>query len=198
MMNIYLARDIVLDNEKLVISKKAFSNLISVSLPVARVYANRMKKKGLLKIIRGKLVFTSNDFIIANQLLEPNYISIHSALFLENLIQQVPKKIECVNPSNTIKVKNFLYYKINPKLFFGFNKKRINETNIFVATPEKAVIDGLYLKNISKELAREILPKLDKKLIIEYLSIISNSKVKGTKKIMGFFEGEGICLQKKS
>jgi predicted transcriptional regulator of viral defense system len=187
-MNIYLARDMVISLEKLVISKKEFGNIIDCSLPIARVYANRMKKKGLLSILRGKLIFTNNEFVIANQLVEPSYISVHSALFLNNKIQQVPKKIECVNPKNTITEKNFLYYKINPKLFFGFEKKRIVGTWVFVATPEKAIIDGLYLKRISEELAKEILPKLNKKQLEEYLLQLKESKVKGTKRVIKFFK----------
>lgn len=187
-MNIYEAKQLVIDSEKLVISKKEFSNLINKSLPVARVYANRLKNKNLLKIIRGKLVFTNDEFIIASQLIEPSYISLHSALYYNNLIKQVPNKVQCVTIINTIDEGKFLYYKMNPKLFFGFKKIRSNGSWLFVAKPEKALIDGIYLKRMSEELVKELIPKIEKATLKSFIFELKKSKVKRTKRVISFFE----------
>jgi predicted transcriptional regulator of viral defense system len=188
MMNIYEAKQRVLDSEKLVLSKKEFSNLIGKSLSTTRVYVHRMKKKNLLKVIRGKLIFTENEFVIASGLLEHSYISLHSALYLDNKIMQVPKKVECVNTRNTILENNFEYYKIHTKLFFGFKKIRISGSWAFVAEPEKALIDGIYLKRISEDLVKELLPKMRKKELKYFLSRLKKSNVKGTKRVIEFFK----------
>ncbi|MFA5763228.1 MAG: hypothetical protein WC915_00260 [archaeon] len=188
MMNIYEAKQRVIDLEKLVLSKKEFSNIIGKSLSTTRVYVHRMKKKNLLKVIRGKLIFTENEFVIASQLIEPSYISLHSSLYLNNKIMQVPKKIECVNTKNTILENTFEYYKIHPKLFFAFKKIRLSGSWAFVAEPEKALIDGIYLKRISEELVLELLPVMRKNVLKDILLRIKKSNVKGTKRVIKFFE----------
>ncbi len=188
-MNIYEAKQRVIDSQRLVLSKKEFSNLIGKSLPTTRVYVHRMKKRNLLSVMRGKLVFTDNEFVIASQLIEPSYISLHTALYLNNKIMQFPKKIECVNPKNTLHENNFEYYKINPKLFFGFKKIRLSGSWAFVAEPEKALIDGIYLKRISEDLVKELLPSMKKSLLKEFLLRVKKSGVKGTKKVLTFFNG---------
>jgi len=79
-------------------------------------------------------------------LVEPSYISLYSALLYHKLIQQVPVNIQFVTTVNPIVMQSvgLEYHKISPKLYFGYDKIKIENSYILIAKPEKALIDGLY------------------------------------------------------
>jgi len=183
-MNIYKVKDHVLKRT----TRRVFTyNMLSILLQIKknnlRVIVNRMQNKGLIRILRDRIIFTDNEFIIANQLIQPSYFSIKTALYLQNLILQVPFTLESVNPINTFKINNYKYYKLNPTLFFGYKKKIIEDSYIFLATPEKAVLDGLYLNQMSESLIKEILSKLNKKQLLFLARKMKETKIRGTKKL---------------
>ncbi len=173
---------------KLVYGINELSNLLGIRKNVLSIYVNRMCKQGLANRIGRKIVFTDNDFVIASQLIEPSYISIHSALYLHKVIQQIPQKIESVNPANTFKIDGYIYYKINPKLFFGYEKKRFAESYVFLATPEKAVLDGIYLSKIPLNILPEIIEYLDKRVLKKTAERMKKTSVRGTKKTYKIIE----------
>jgi predicted transcriptional regulator of viral defense system len=82
--------------------------------------------------------------IIATQLLEPPYVSLNSALYLHELILQVPNVVECVTTRGTRRILEIEYHKNHPKLFFGYEKRERGQSYIFLGTPEKAVLDVVY------------------------------------------------------
>ena len=88
---------------RMVYNSMQFANLINKDQPVASVYMNRMVKKGLATpLLKGRISFSENDLVIASQLVEPSYISLHSALLFHNIIQQVPKNIQSVTTINSV------------------------------------------------------------------------------------------------
>lgn len=146
-MNLYEIRDKVLEGGRLVLSIGQLSNLIPTSKEHAKVYANRMVKKGFAtRIMEGTIAFTNDSFIIASQLIEPSYISFTGALYLQGIIRQIPTAVECVTPRNNrvFRSLGIEYHKINSALFFGYERMERYASHVFVARPMKAVLDMVY------------------------------------------------------
>lgn len=106
------------------------------------------QKKIITRIIKGKYLFNLNppdDFVLANFLYQPSYISLESALSLHGIITGFPHAITSVTPKKTkiysIFGKEYKYTHLAPKWFWGYEKKE----TFLMAGSEKAVVDYLYL-----------------------------------------------------
>lgn len=85
-----------------------------------------------------------NDFVLANSICTPSYISLESALAYYGILEQFPYVVTSIslNKSKTLKhKKTFEYSHIDKKNYFGFRKDK----DFLIATPEKALIDMIYL-----------------------------------------------------
>ncbi len=174
-MNLYEIREKALKSGRAVFSVQQLANLISSSKLTAKVYASRLVHKKLARrLIRGKIAFTNEDYVVATQLIEPSYISLYSALLMHQLIQQVPANIECVTPKLTRRLPGVgvNYHRIPSSLFFGFERVKVDRDYYFLATPEKALIDGLYLRAYSISTAAELMKKINRKRFIQLLNTI--------------------------
>lgn len=105
------------------------------------------KKKIIKKLIKGKYLFLFNhtdDFLIANFLYRPSYISLESALSFYSIITGFPYQITSITTkktrSFTIDNKEFSYSRIKKNLFWGYEKK----DSFLIAEREKALLDYLY------------------------------------------------------
>lgn len=160
----------------------------------------RWEKKGLiLKLRRGMYLLNRYDrkitpsrFYLANQLYEPSYISLESALSLYGIIPERTVSITSVATKKTARFKNelgdFIYQHIKPRAFKGFILLREdNGLEAFVAKPEKAVVDFLYLhlkefNNDPMEKLRESyrfqnLDTLKRGLVTEFSRSFANAKL---------------------
>ena len=119
---------------------------------------NRWREKGLIiKLKRGAYILNELDRkinpslqFIANQLYGPSYASLEFALNLYGLIPERVSDITSVTTKKTMVIKNdlgvFIYQHIKPDAFRGFKAlKEDPGTTVFIAEPEKAVVDFLYL-----------------------------------------------------
>lgn len=144
----------------------------------------RLEKKGIVKkLIKGKYLFVlnqPNDFLIANFLCPPSYISLESALSFYGLITGFPYQITSITTKKSksflIDEKEFRYSQININLFWGFEKKE----DFLIAKKEKAFFDFLYFA--SKGLRKIDVDDLDftsinKKTLKEYLARGANQKM---------------------
>jgi predicted transcriptional regulator of viral defense system len=123
---------------------------------------NRWQNKGLLiQLKRGLYALNENDrkvglnfHSIANNLYAPSYISLETALNFYGLIPERTVDLTSVTTKKTAIFKNklgtFIYQHIKPGVFRGFKEVKDNSGySFFIAEPEKAVVDFLYL-NLSK------------------------------------------------
>ncbi|ARD84735.1 hypothetical protein FAD_0835 [Ferroplasma acidiphilum] len=183
-LTLYKIRDMALKNNVSVYNVNEFANLIQKNNKVAIVYMNRLVRNNLAtKPVNGKISFINDDFIMASQLIYPSYISTNSALLFHKLAQQVPGKVECVTTINSINYNKLgiSYHKIKPELFFGYKRYNYNNSYIFVANPDKAVFDGLYLNIFSENDINEFKNNIDFSDLIRNLK---NIKIRKIKKIM--------------
>lgn len=151
--------------------------IININKDSLKVKINRLVKQNVLKrIIRGIYVPYNKaidfEFFSVNYVI-PSYISFEYALSKYGLISEIPYEITLATLKRTKKFKaqdiTINYRRIQKRLFFGYKKL----DNIFIATKEKAFLDCAYLKLNGKQISIDInkvnIRKLNKKIILDYL-----------------------------
>lgn len=157
------------------IEQKTFSlveaaQALGLDSPSARVACHRYVKAGyLLRLKRGVYAlrddwrhFSFKDLAeIANRLQVPSYVSFATALSYYELTTQVQRNFlesAALTRTRTFEAEKtvFRYIRLNKNLYFGFIKK----DNLYIAEPEKALLDSLYLMSLYRY--RLDLPAVDK------------------------------------
>lgn len=119
-----------------------------------KVHIKRFKDSGLIiPITKGIYTFSSHPVDlekIATQLYYPSYISFESVLSKYGLMNQGLNKLTLATTRHSKKIKlmgiECEYCKLKSDLFFGFTLL----DGIYIADPEKAVLDTLYLISLNK------------------------------------------------
>lgn len=123
--------------------------------------------KGLIqRLIRGFYAFeiAKSDYLrLANEIDKKSYLSFEYALYYYNLINQVPSVITLATKNRSRQItaasQTFEYTHLKDGLFFGYELKE----GVYVAAPEKALADLMYLISRGKRIAE--LDSLDKNKI---------------------------------
>ena len=117
----------------------------------------RWTQKGLLVRLRqGYYTFpeykSKPDFTLyfANRIYRPSYVSLHTALAFYGMIPEAVVQITSVCSLKTVEFNNdfgtFSYKSVREELMFGYDFKPIADgRNVLLASPEKAILDLLYL-----------------------------------------------------
>ena len=112
----------------------------------------RLATAGLLKRIRHGLWTTDvnlDPLLLPGYLTAPfpSYVSFQSALFLHGMISQIPNVIYVASLAHTRTVRTslgtFSIHRLAPSFFGGYEIGQTSGVNL--ATPEKALLDTLYL-----------------------------------------------------
>lgn len=151
------------------------------------VTLNRLVERGILRRLkRGiyEVIFSEGQIEeIANQLYWPSYLSFESALSRYGIMNQIPYTLTFATPKKSKKTvlgdREIEYRQIKKDLFFGYKK----EGRIFIAEPEKALLDQIYLFSLGKALANFEewdFSQLDRKKVLKFLEPYS----KRTKQIV--------------
>lgn len=92
----------------------------------------------------------------------PSYVSLHSALYHHGMLSQIPGVTYAVSLARTRRfetpVGTVSVHHIEPTFFFGF--EAIGTSGASLATPEKALLDFLYLSPAKTKLFR-VVPELE-------------------------------------
>ena len=128
---------------------------------------------------------------LSNFIYKPSYISLHTALAFYGIIPEAVTQITAVSSLKTAAFQNnvaqFSYKKIKSDLFFGYEQKPFGNRTINIATPEKAILDLLYLYpfyNTESEIENLrfdedfIHNELNKEKLLLYLNKFDNKKLK--------------------
>jgi predicted transcriptional regulator of viral defense system len=133
---------------------------LKISPASARVSASRYVRLGLLMrlkrntyVLRERWQAASREerFVLANLGQAPSYISLMTALDYHEITTQVQRGlIESVAVKRTKELSLngsiFRYTKISRTLYFGF----VRQQEFFIATPEKAFLDAVYLMSFGR------------------------------------------------
>ncbi len=174
-------------------------NILELTPESARVISSRHTKDGFfIRLKRDFYVLSENwgrfcfeDFLkTANLILVPSYISFLTALSfykLTNFAQQDVFESASLRRSLQTIVNHrvtFSYCKINSLYYFDFVKLG----DIFIATPEKAFIDSIYLYSYGKyplDFTAINIEKLDKNKITALLKVFPKKTKDIARKICG-------------
>lgn len=129
---------------------------VTIALRATRSAAShtlrRLEQAGLVERIRHGLwaVDPPVDPLLLPEYLTsplPSYVSLQSALFLHGMISQVPDVIYVASLAQTRRIQTrrgtFSIHRLGPRFFGGF--ETVPDSGARIATPEKALLDTLYL-----------------------------------------------------
>jgi predicted transcriptional regulator of viral defense system len=180
------ATEAILQSDIGIIPSETLRNLLGISRHQAPFdLINSLVMNGILKRLEmGKYIIPSkkpSNFLIANFLYEPSYISFESALNFHGILSQFPFEITSATVKKT-KIKEidgniYSYSHINKDLFWGYEKK----DGFLIALPEKALLDQIYLSINGKrqiDMSEYDLSNIDKKRLDEYVNNIKKGIVK--------------------
>ncbi|MFH1826660.1 MAG: type IV toxin-antitoxin system AbiEi family antitoxin domain-containing protein [bacterium] len=124
---------------------------------------------------------------LANQLKNPSYLSLEKALEFHGLIMEAVYVYTSVTTKRPCSYKTpfgeFEYRHIKTSLFWGYLPVTMNKQTAFIASPEKALLDLVYLNRIKpncgyiEELRLQNLEKISVKKLMAYAAKFKNAKV---------------------
>lgn len=141
---------ILMDSGKTIFTPQDLRTLWGEGELSAKTNAVRMVAKGLiLRIAKGYYALSKqyNIYELANRMVTPSYISFQSALAYAGVSYQIRNQIDCAARINSRKKRGavlYVYYVLKDDLFFNLDGIRIRE-GISIASPERAILDSLYL-----------------------------------------------------
>ena len=148
------------NSSKLILTTNDIAKILNIKKESAKVSAARLNKKDSLIRLKKDLYITKTKFQylteeqffqIANLLQIPSYISLTTALSYYNIsTQQQRNFIESIalkrSKSTIINKIEFTYSLVKENLYNGFELR----DNFFIALPEKALADSIYLTSLKK------------------------------------------------
>lgn len=166
-MNIHIITSELAKMERAVFTVIDIARVGNISKKSAAVYTNRiLKNKLLFRVEKNKFSTTKDPFIAVSQIIFPAYLSLTTALYLHNTVQQVIDKIYVITTRQKKSKEIFgiktYFIKVSPRLMFGYTKIRKENSFIMLADLEKTILDCLYFqKYCSLQYLCEALKKAD-------------------------------------
>lgn len=168
----------------------------NVDPKLIRVQLSRWVKTGkIYQLRRGLYSIASpyqrsqpHPFLVANRLQKASYISLQSALSFYGLIPEVVNITTSVSTGRPELLETalgrFQFRHIKTELLIGYQMTELGDQNALVATPEKALLDLIYLQPggdstaFLKELRLQNIEKLDKDLLRKLSEKFNTPKLK--------------------
>ncbi len=155
-------------------SVKDIERILDIQVDNLRKQLTRWVEKGILvRIAKGIYApyGTEIDVLkIANQMYYPSYLSFESVLSKYGILSQVPYTLTFATPKRTKKMilndTEVEFTKLSDKYYFGY----VFEDGVNIASPEKALVDCLYLVSKGKRslnIDELYLKNIDKEKLIE-------------------------------
>lgn len=141
---------------------------------------DRWQNEGKIsQLRRGWYIFTDTDYnektqwLIANRIYSPSYVSLESALSYYGVIPESVKQVTSVTTNKTATFENklggFQYYSIKEELNFGYTLLKHEDQNVKIAYLEKAILDLFYLRPDIKTILDIEAMRLNTPLLVESL-----------------------------
>lgn len=140
---------ILSDTRRTVFSLKNLQTLWGCHSGEVKIYAKRMADKGLIiRIARGYYALNENFqlFELANVMISPSYVSLHSSLFHSGVSFQessIISSVSLISYKRKAAGRTFKYFAMKEPLFFNLGGISFKK-NVAVAGPERGILDCLY------------------------------------------------------
>jgi predicted transcriptional regulator of viral defense system len=152
------AREELLKRNIRIFTRRDFLALFRLTEFQAEYMLTRLQTEGLfVRLKRGVYALKTDppdEWEIANALYRPSYISFDYALAYYNLIPEMVYQVTSATTKATrlftTGSQTFGYYTIKQDAYTGYVLKQKGERNLLIATPEKAVVDYLYILSLGK------------------------------------------------
>jgi len=152
-MNWMNVERVLRDHALRLFSPLELQRLLGVSAVAAQFLVHRYAKQGALLKLRNGLYCLADrpppEFAIANRLYEPSYISFEYALAYYHFIPEAAYTVTSATtrPTRTLTAAGttFEYHRLKPSVFTGYEPAAVGGATALIATPEKALLDYLYL-----------------------------------------------------
>jgi predicted transcriptional regulator of viral defense system len=148
--------------------KSTYFSLEEKPAYIRRLVSEWLKKEWLIELRRG--MYLINDEVIlknverlslANQLYDPSYVSLESALSFHGMIPEGVYQVTSVSTRKTARFSNtlgtFVYSNIKENLLWGYKQHPLGKVTTLIATPEKALLDLVYLRKGELKSAEELM-----------------------------------------
>jgi predicted transcriptional regulator of viral defense system len=174
-------------------------------IDLGRQLSRWVKSGNLIQLRRGLYALSEryqkippHPFLIANRLKRASYVSLQSALGYHGLIPEHVPSITSVTTGRPEKLTNplgaYIFKHIKKKLFLGYKLIDLGDRqSAFVAVPEKALLDLLYLTPDSdnldyfRELRLQNIEALNTELLIELAAQTESKKLLRASRKMAAF-----------
>lgn len=169
---------------------------------VVKVQISRWVKSGrIIQLKRGFYILPERyrkvevyEPYIAGILKKPSYISLEKALEFHNLIPEAVTVYTSVTPKRPERIVSnigiFDYRHIKNSLFWGYDSVTVNRQTAFIAHPEKALLDLIYLKGMKisldylEELRLQNVEKINLERLFEYAQRFKKPGIQGAANII--------------
>lgn len=99
--------------------------------------------------------FTPSIYYTSNYLYRPSYVSLETALQYYDIIPEAVSTVQAVTPKHgrewSNELSRFVYRSIKQERFWGYREDQLDsipeQNRFFIAKPEKAILDLIYLNN---------------------------------------------------
>ena len=191
-----------------VVDTKVLSTMGGNSLSLKVQVSRWVKAKKIIQLKRGLYLLAEpyrkilpSEFFIANVLKTPSYISLEKALEYHGLIPEAVTVVTCVTTrrpeSFSTPAGRYDYSHVKPSLFWGYISLNLSGQTVFMATPEKALLDFFYLKHVKvsldylKEMRLQNVGNIKLKKLLEYAGRFKKKNLARTAQLVGeYIKGE--------
>ncbi len=158
-------------------SPEEFRRIFSVKEWAAQAFIKNHTKDIFIKLRNGLYGLKSDppaELEIANRLYFPSYVSFEYALAHYRIIPESVYTITSATPKITreftAQEKSYEYYRIKIEAYRGYRSEKKGQGVIFIAEPEKALIDYLYFVDLKRRTLNERLNlrNINKKSVLSY------------------------------
>ncbi|MEM0466926.1 MAG: type IV toxin-antitoxin system AbiEi family antitoxin [Candidatus Thermoplasmatota archaeon] len=203
--------DLLFDNDIFYFQPKQLSILLGKPLNTTYDLIQKLKNQGVIyEIENGKYLVTgydkkrifSNPLYVASNVVVPSYVSYWSMLNYYGFTDQVPRMVFLATTKQKKQLQfhtyTFKYIHIKKEKLYGYTKLVNDGFPMFLAEPEKAIIDSIDLPHYAggiKEVARAIGAALDSLSIQKLIEYAQRFPNKSTISRLGYlFERHGVAL----
>jgi predicted transcriptional regulator of viral defense system len=137
--------------QKAILTPSDVAKLTGLAPAYLEVALHRAVKRGtIIHLERQKYcIGSTHPFAVASNIAFPSYISFLSALSHHNLTTQMPRQITVASLRNRKPVMlgddTVSFVALSAHRIFGYDRITLDGCFAFMATPEKAIVDSLYL-----------------------------------------------------
>lgn len=143
-------------------SPTQLASILGVTKTAARFFLNRHQKDLILKLRNNLYTLKrspTSRALIANKLYSPSYLSLEFALAYHHLIPETVYALTSVTPKATrqfqVEHQTYQYSRIRKSLYWGYRADSYEGEVVWMAEPEKALLDYLYFMDLKMKPQRD-------------------------------------------